>query len=67
MEALEVLFFLGIRVGLAYCVGLMGKKRKIGFATKKYNYISSYTPTAGDRTAVLKYGGTMLVIGKLAI
>ena len=30
MEALEVLFFLGIRVGLAYCVGLMGKKRKIG-------------------------------------
>lgn len=31
MEALEVLFFLGIRVGLAYCVGLMGKKRKIGF------------------------------------
>ena len=35
--------------------------------TKKYNYISSYTPTAGDRTAVLKYDGTMLVIGKLAI
>ena len=35
--------------------------------TKKYNYISSYTPTAGDRTAVLKYGGTMLIIGKLAI
>ena len=34
---------------------------------KKYNYISNYTPTVGDRTAVLKYGGTMLVIGKLAI
>ena len=28
---MESVFFLCIAVGLAYCVGLMGKKRKIGF------------------------------------
>ncbi len=31
MDELEVVFFLCIRIGLAYCVGLMGKKRQIGF------------------------------------
>lgn len=31
MDELEVVFFLCIRIGLAYCVGLLGKKRQIGF------------------------------------
>ena len=34
---------------------------------KKYNYLASYTPSVNDRVAVFKYGGTMLVLGKLAV
>lgn len=28
---MEAVFFMCIAIGLAYCVGLMGEKRKIGF------------------------------------
>lgn len=32
---------------------------------KYYNYLASYSPTIGDRVAVIKNGGTFLIIGKL--
>lgn len=32
---------------------------------KFYNYLDSYSPVVGDRVAVIKTGGTFLVIGKL--
>lgn len=32
---------------------------------KYYNYLTSYSPTVGDRVAVIKNGGTFLIIGKL--
>ena len=32
---------------------------------KYYNCLASYSPTVGDRVAVIKNGGTFLIIGKL--
>ena len=34
---------------------------------KYYNYLTSYSPTIGDRVAVIKNGGTFLIIGKLQV
>jgi len=34
-------------------------------ATKKYPQLSSYSPTVGDKVALLKQGNTYIILGKI--